>query len=160
MTSFKKRSRTLIRCALVVAAVVAVSQTNPQNLVAQTNRSGDDVERAAAESERTGRPPMSLMRRKLGSTQKVLEGLTTENMRLVIEGSDELLSIADEASWKVSRDAIYIHYSRDFQRTIRGLQDAAKRGSVEEATFAYTHAMVTCMACHRHVRGVVPMSTQ
>lgn len=115
-------------------------------------------DQAADEAIRTGRPPVSLMRRKLSSTSKILEGLTTENMKLVVTGSDELLAITEAASWQVPRDAYYIHYSRDFKRIVRDLRDCAERGSVEDATFAYTHAMVSCMACHRHVRGVVPVA--
>ena len=114
---------------------------------------------AEVEALQSGRPPKSFMRKKLASTQKVMEGLTTENRRLIVEGADELLKVTDDASWKVPRDAYFIHYSNDFKRTLRDLRNSAERGNIEEATFAYTHATFSCMACHRHVRGVVPLST-
>lgn len=143
----------------VVVAITSTAFLGGRNLAsAEGNRVPTSTDYSAEEAERTGRPPKSFMLQKLDSTQKVMKGLTTDNMQLVIEGSEELLQITEEASWKVSRDAYYIHYSRDFKRIVRDLEDAAKRGSVEEATFAYTHATVACMACHRHVRGVLPVS--
>lgn len=100
----------------------------------------------------------SFMRQKLGSTNKIVEGLAVENFPLIIEGTDELLHLAEEASWRVRRDEYYMYYSRDFKETVRELQDAAKARNLERATFAYNHATLSCTVCHRHVRGVVKTS--
>lgn len=123
---------------------------------ADTPVPSDVTESKPSVVQSTSRQPS--MRRKLASTAKVVEGLATENFRLAVEGADELLHLSEEASWRVSRDAYYVHYSKDFSRTIRDLRDAAARRNGEEATFALNHAMVSCMACHRHVRGSIAVS--
>lgn len=98
------------------------------------------------------------MQSKLTTANKIVKGLATEDFRLLRETAIEWIKIADSASWKVRRDPIFIQYSRNFQSQADRLRRAAERQSIEEATFAYVHATVTCTACHQHVRGVVQVA--
>ncbi|QDU38977.1 hypothetical protein Mal4_33090 [Maioricimonas rarisocia] len=98
------------------------------------------------------------MQAKLGSVHEIMDGLALEDFERIEQGADELLRMAELASWKVSRSPVYMHYSFDFERTAKRLRQAAEQRSIEEATFAFMHLTVSCTACHQHVRGVVQMA--
>lgn len=96
----------------------------------------------------------AFMRKKLSATQKIIEGLATDNFGLIEQAADELLAIRESAQWEVSGDPFYSYYSRDFESRVDELKAAAKKQSPEEATFAYTHVTMSCTACHQRVRRV------
>lgn len=101
-------------------------------------------------------PPQqkTFMRRKLAATQKIVEGLATDNFKLIDAAADELLAIRESAQWTVSDDPFYSYYSRDFEARVRELKHAAASESPEKATFAYVHVAMSCTACHQRVRRV------
>ena len=95
------------------------------------------------------------MRAKLATTQKIVQGLATEDFALIKKGADELLTISENAAWQVRRDPIYMHYSSNFQQMATRMKRSAEQRNIEGATFAYIHVTVSCMACHQHVRDVI-----
>lgn len=100
----------------------------------------------------------AFMQAKLKATHEIVDGLAFEDFTRIERGADELLRVAELASWKVRRDPVYMHYAMDFEETALRLRDAARRRSVESATFAYMHLTVSCTACHQHVRNVVQVA--
>ena len=95
------------------------------------------------------------MRRKLAMVNDIVEGIATEDFDLIEEGAGKLLSLAESAAWKSTKDPYYRHYSANFEQAAKGLISAAKSESVEKATFAYVHVTISCTACHQHVRGTI-----
>ncbi len=98
------------------------------------------------------------MQAKLTTSNQIVKGLATEDFKLLRETAIEWIKIADSSSWKVRRDPLFVQYSRNFQSQAERLRRAAERESIEEATFAYVHATITCTACHQHVRGVIQVA--
>lgn len=98
------------------------------------------------------------MHAKLEATHQIVDGLAFEDFDRITNGAEELLSLGDQASWKVRRDPLYMHYAADFESTALRLRDAARKHSIESATFAYVHLTVSCTACHNHVRNVVQLA--
>ena len=139
----KSRAIQFTGCAVVLCVPIAL---------AIHGLSSEAAEPAGRKSEST---KSQFMQRKLTTVHKVVEGLATEDFDLVRDGADEWLTLAESATWNVPRDPVYMHYSRDFENVVRRMRDAAERESLQEATFAYVHVTVSCMACHEHVRGVV-----
>jgi len=92
------------------------------------------------------------MRGKLSMAQKIIEGIATEDFDMIKQGGLELVSIAESAAWKSTRDPIYQYYSANFEQAAKSLIDAAKSKSVEKATFAYVHVNFSCTTCHQHVQ--------
>lgn len=94
------------------------------------------------------------MERKLAVTQRIVEGLARDDFALIQQAADELLEIRESAHWAVSDDPFYAFYTRDFERSVEELREAAKAESTEKATFAYTHMTFSCTACHQRIRRV------
>lgn len=100
----------------------------------------------------------AFMQAKLAATHEIVDGLAYEDFTRIERGAVELLRVAELASWKVRRDPLYMHYTTDFEETAVRLRDAARRRSIDSATFAYMHLTVSCTACHQHVRNVVQVA--
>lgn len=98
------------------------------------------------------------MRAKVEAAHEVVTGLAKEDFGSLKTAGRRWLALAEESAWQKRRDPIFMHYSREFQRSAQRLVTMAEKENVEGATFAYINATVTCVACHRHVRGVVQVA--
>lgn len=96
-----------------------------------------------------------LMRAKLSSSQKVLEGLLAEDFTLIARGAREMRKISEAAEWPRSRDAVYEHFAAEFRRQCVKLESLANKTNREGATFTYLHMTTTCINCHDHVRDAL-----
>jgi hypothetical protein len=95
-----------------------------------------------------------LMRRKLASSQKVLEGVATGNFKQIEQNAEELLIISKEAGWKIFKTPTYEMYSNDFRRSAETLIKNAKDKNLDAAALTYVDLTLTCVKCHKHVREV------
>jgi len=93
-----------------------------------------------------------LMHRKLESSQKILEGLATNNFDQIAKNADELITISKEAEWKVLKTENFELYSNDFRRQADTLIKNAKDKNVDAAALTYVELTLTCVRCHKHVR--------
>ena len=99
-----------------------------------------------------------LMRAKLISSQKIMEGLVTKDFDLISKGSKDLVKISDAAAFRKYRDPVYQHYNREFRRLVEKLGRLSKDTNLEGATFTYIHATTTCINCHEYVRDVIKIA--
>lgn len=95
----------------------------------------------------------ALMVRKLRSAQAVLEGLVTENFELMGRHAQQLRLFSQETDWNVLQTRDYQRLSDDFRRTANDLEKSAQRKNLDAASVAYIKLTLTCIDCHRHVRG-------
>lgn len=95
-----------------------------------------------------------LMKKKLQHSQKVLEGIATNDFDLIAKSAEELIAISKEAQWKTIKTPRYTLYSEDFQRAAGTLVDDAKKKNIDAATLTYMELTMTCVKCHKHVREV------
>ena len=122
----------------------------------RTAQSSRSARRSAQQNEPIDRTDRQVdMRSKLEMVRKIVEGISTDDFEMVEKGAMDLVALAESAAWKSSRDPYYLHYSRNFEESAKGLIAAAKKKSPEKATFAYVHVTFSCTACHHHVRGVI-----
>ncbi len=96
--------------------------------------------------------PGLLMRSKLTSSQKVLEGLLRRDMDAVSQGAREMKRISEAAEWPRTRDAVYEHFSAEFRRQCAQMETLARDGNHQAASFVYLHMSTTCINCHDYVR--------
>ncbi len=101
-----------------------------------------------------------LMRAKLSSSQKVLEGLLAEDFTLVAQGAKEMVHISEAAEWPRARDEVYEHYSTELRRQCIKLEDLAKKTNHEGAAFTYMQVTMTCINCHDYVRDSLRISDE
>lgn len=95
-----------------------------------------------------------LMRRKLEGSQKVLEGLATNDPKLIAKHAEELIAISKAAEWKVIKTARYELHSNDFRRTAETLMQNAKDKNLDAAALSYVELTLSCLRCHKYVREV------
>lgn len=108
----------------------------------------DDKPRPPAEPKKKA----TVMQRKLGHAQKLLEALALNEYEKIATNAEELQQCAKEASWQVVKTAKYDLYSNDFIRNLDGLQKAAKKKNTDAAALAYVEMTLTCVKCHQYVR--------
>src|SRR5712692_10924331 len=63
----------------------------------------------------------ALMRKKLDHSQKVLEGITTQDFKMISSHAEDLIAISKEAEWKVIKTPRYETHSNDFRREAEDL---------------------------------------
>ncbi len=96
-----------------------------------------------------------LMRAKLSSSQKVVEGLMAGDFDMIRKGGMDLQRICDATSWRSHDDQIYGHYRAELKRSALKLAEQATEGNLDGAAFSYMHALTTCINCHDHCRNVL-----
>ncbi len=94
------------------------------------------------------------MRFKLHHAQGVLEGIATENFPLVATNSARLAQLARSTEWKARTTPEYERFTTDFLRHTESLRKAAQNHNADAASVAYFQLTVSCVNCHRHLRGV------
>ena len=124
------------RIALVAVAIILIGGLTAT--VAQSKR-----ERAAKE----------FMRDKLELSQRVLEGIVTEDYDLIIARGTKLSAMTKEADWRLFENPNYEQQSVTFRRQVDSLVKAAKNKDSDAATLAYVRMTMSCVACHKLVRG-------
>jgi hypothetical protein len=93
-----------------------------------------------------------LMKRKLENSQKVLEGIATNDFGKIAKHANELITISKQAEWKVLKTTEYELYSNDFRRNAEDLVQKAKEKNLDGAALAYVDLTLNCVKCHKHVR--------
>ena len=94
------------------------------------------------------------MRAKLADSQKVLEGLTTEDFDLIAKNSQAMSLLSQATNWQVLQTQEYLQQSQDFRRTADALTEEARKKNLDGAALAYVELTMKCINCHKYVRRV------
>jgi hypothetical protein len=105
-----------------------------------------------AQSPRSS-PTKEFMRQKLQHSQRVLEGITLEDFELVAKEARKLSALSQDASWRAFNNPEYIQHTETFRRHVDALARAAANRNVEGATLAYFNVTMSCVECHKFIRG-------
>jgi hypothetical protein len=100
-----------------------------------------------------------LMRAKLSSSQRVVEGLMAGDFSLIRKGGDDLLKICDAEGWRTREDQVYAHYRGELRRSAMKLIKQADEKSLDGAAYTYMHSMTTCISCHEYCRNVLRVAS-
>lgn len=107
-----------------------------------------------------GREQLSgLMRAKLSSSQRVVEGLMSGDLSLIRKGGEEMLKICDAEAWRTRDDQIYAHYRGELRRGAMKLMKQADDQNLDGAAYTYMHSMTTCISCHDYCRNVLRVAS-
>lgn len=136
-------SSTLLKLAGVLATVLMAAAIGPMSFTASAK---DDDDKSLA----------AFMRKKLDSSSKVLEGLTTEDADLIRQGAKSLLDMSKAEKWNVIADEDYREFNRDFRSAVRKLDEAAAANNFDNATLQWFDAVKGCVECHKYVRAQRP----
>ena len=93
------------------------------------------------------------MRAKLSGSKDVMDGLVTENFRLIYQGAENMKAISEAVQWPRSEDKVYDHHGDEFRRQCDKLMQLAEEKNLEGAHFTFLGMTTTCINCHNYVRG-------
>jgi len=99
------------------------------------------------------RASKDFMRAKLQLSQQVLEGLATEDYKLILAKGTRLSAMTKEADWRLFDNPDYDQQSLAFRRQVDALLRAAKDENLDAATLAYVRLTIGCVDCHKLIRG-------
>jgi hypothetical protein len=94
-----------------------------------------------------------VMRAKLHYAQGVLEGLATENFSLIKTNAQRLSALSQSADWRLRQTVEYQKFTTDFNRQAMALEKLAGENNLDGATVAYFQLTVSCVQCHKYLRG-------
>jgi len=98
-------------------------------------------------------PVQVFMRAKLKDNTTILEGLMTNQFDQIVEAADHLILMSTATEWHVIQGPIYKQHSTEFRRAVERLKIDAEKKNLDAATLAYMHMTMTCVSCHKFVRG-------
>jgi hypothetical protein len=96
-----------------------------------------------------------LMQAKLGSSQKVVEGLMSSDFGMIRKGGEDLQKICDSNQWRRGDDQVVGHYRSELRRAANKLVEQAKAENLDGAAYTYMQTMTTCISCHQYTRNVL-----
>ena len=105
--------------------------------------------------QRRQRANKEFMRDKLELAQRVLEGITMEDYDLVIAKGTKLAAMTQDADWRMFENPDYDQQSKVFKRHVDTLIQAAKKKDLDGMTLAYVRVTMSCVDCHKVVRGKI-----
>lgn len=137
------RKRLILVAGVTVIATIAVAAAQNGNTGQQTT---NDMKPKRADDTRL------YMKAKLACSQKVMEGLVSEDFELIEKGAKQMKAISVASHWPTTIDEVYQHYSVEFRRQCDKLMAQAGRGDLQAAHYTYLHLSTTCIDCHNYVR--------
>jgi hypothetical protein len=93
----------------------------------------------------------TVMREKLGHTQKILEAVVTSDWVGLETQSRELEQLTKDPRWVVLKYPEYSRHSAAFVRAVQTLHTAAAQRDLDETPKAYVAVTLQCVACHRYL---------
>jgi|GEM_PF-495749 len=114
---------------------------------------------SADKKEEPGQALTRFMRQKLQASNLILEGLCTEDLKMVADGSQTLMKMSHEERWRVSNDIIYRRYSAEFIHAVEELQKEAEDNDMDGTSMAWVNVTMKCLKCHEWVRNTVLAET-
>lgn len=158
MTASRYTSRlSLIMVLAAAAAVGSFAFFRPgSELVSSTVAAAEPGASTAVIQKKDDEPALrSFMRQKLEASNRILEGLVTDDLKMVEEGSDVLLKMSREAKWRASNDMLYRRYSTEFVDAVSDMKEKAAAQSIDGTSLAWINATMKCLKCHEWVRNTI-----
>lgn len=147
-------TRRRILCVVILGAVVGAGW-----FVVRHGQADDKAQAAAPEKSKKKDPAKAelaeFMHVKLDATDQILEGLVTDDLRLLLKGADKLKEMSEAEKWRVSNDMAYRRQSEDFQHCVEKLRRAVREESLDGAALAWFDTTMSCIECHKWVRRVL-----
>ena len=147
---------TFFVCSIVAfGAIQSLSVAEGQTPKDQNKKKPPVAEKGDPEDGRVATDLKQFMRKKLAASNKILEGLATEDMDLAREGARTLNKMSLSSKWRAHNDVMYRQFSSEFQRVTKDLEKAANEDNLDQAVLKWMGATMACIECHRFVRNTL-----
>lgn len=97
-----------------------------------------------------------VMREKLDHAQRLLRGLAVQDFDDLAANSRRLNELGRVGGWYSRQVPEYELFLTEFRRAAERLTRAAGEKNIDGATLAYNQLTVSCVACHKYIRGDAP----
>ena len=94
-----------------------------------------------------------LMQQKLEHSQALLAAVVLGDHVGVERYANELMLISEASTWSPLQTPEYLHYASDFRESTSALIEEANARNLDGVSLAYMEMTLTCVQCHKHVRG-------
>jgi len=98
-------------------------------------------------------PTAEVMRAKLDHSQRLLRNLTVQDFDGLAADARRLVELGRPGGWYALQAPEYDLFLTEFRRSAERLAKAAGEKSIDGATLAYNQLTVSCVACHKYIRG-------
>jgi hypothetical protein len=97
----------------------------------------------------------AFMRKKLTSSQDIIEGLALEDFDLIEKGAKQLKAMSAAAEFMTIDDPLYKDHADDFRRVVAKMEKAAREKRIDGATLGFMDMTMSCVECHKFVRTIL-----
>lgn len=94
------------------------------------------------------------MRRKLDLSRDALQGVVTEDFKLIKKTAEGMEKMSRQAEWDAFNLPEYTHLSAEFRRIARAMAKRADEKNIDGAANAYVQLTLSCVECHKFTRSV------
>jgi hypothetical protein len=94
-----------------------------------------------------------VMKQKLTHTQDVLRGIALEDYAAIEVSAKKLNQLSQATGWFARQTPEYELFTAEMRRQTDALGRAAKNRNIDAATLAYFQLTVSCVNCHKYMRG-------
>ena len=94
-----------------------------------------------------------IMKEKLDYSHYILNGIATANYDLMAVNAEKLSKLSQAAAWRARETPQYEVFSGEFRRHADALAKAAKERNLDAASLAYVQMTLSCVNCHKYMRG-------
>lgn len=142
--------KTIALSILLTGLVVIISSMSPAQ-VTPIPVTTNDAEKSSDETQ-------AVMQAKLGHTQKVLEGLVTQDFKAIQKAAAALSKISLTPPPDLTRagdktdEQVYEHFRMEFARLAGQLERHARREELAATAYVQQNLTATCIACHDYIR--------
>jgi hypothetical protein len=102
---------------------------------------------------KTGPTTSEIMKLKLDYAQSLLTGIATENYDLIYLNAESLSKLSRDSAWRARQTPQYELFSAEFRRHLDAISKAAKDRNLDAASLAYVQMTLSCVQCHKYMRG-------
>jgi hypothetical protein len=93
-----------------------------------------------------------LMRRKLETSQGVLEAIALKDFDRVEKNAQVLIDLSRTSEWRVIQTPRYLQHSTEFQEAAERLAKNARAKNLEGTVLSYVGMTLSCVHCHEYIR--------
>ena len=94
-----------------------------------------------------------IIKLKLDYSHYILNGVATENYGLISVNAEKLSKLSQATAWRARQTSEYEVLSAEFRRNADALAKAAKDRNIDAASLAYVQMTLSCVNCHKYMRG-------
>lgn len=94
-----------------------------------------------------------LMREKLMHAEDLVGAVVLGNHARIEQSAAELVRLSEATTWSPLQTPQYLNHASQFRVAAETLADEARARDIDGVSLAYMEMTLSCVQCHKHVRG-------